>query len=108
MSYTADEFGRESQYLETLTWEALCIERGSDVLVCGYGPEAMWVRRAIKAGATVSVIEHREEAIKRFGNLAATLVRGSTSVIPAKENTFDVAVSIHYLHETDPFFTPRS
>jgi len=104
MAYTADEFGRESQHLETLTWEALCIEPRSNVLFCGYGPEAQWVRRAIADGATVSVIEHREQAIRRFGNLDATLVRGSTSVIPAKENAYDVAVSIHYLHETDPFF----
>ncbi len=104
MAYTADEFGRESQHLETLTWESLCIERGSNLLVCGYGPEAQWVRRALATGATVSVIEHREEAIRRFGNLSAKLIRGSTSVIPAKESSFDVAVSIHYLHETDPFF----
>jgi hypothetical protein len=104
MSYTADEFGRESQHLETLTWEALCIERDATILFAGYGPEAHWVKRAIAAGATVDVIEHREAQIKRFGNLPAKLVRGSTSVIPAKENAYDVAVSIHYLHETDPFF----
>lgn len=104
MSYTADEFGRESQHLETLTWEALCIERGSTILFAGYGPEAHWVKRAIAVGADVDVIEHRESQIKRFGNLPAKLVRGSTSVIPAKENAYDVAVSIHYLHETDPFF----
>ena len=104
MSYTADEFGRESQHLETLTWEALCIERGSAILFAGYGPEAHWVKRAIAVGANVDVIEHRESQIKRFGGLPAKLVRGSTSVIPAKENAYDVAVSIHYLHETDPFF----
>jgi len=104
MSYTADEFGRESQHLETLTWEALCIERGNSVLFAGYGPEAHWVKRAIATGANVDVIEHREAQIKRFGGLPAKLVRGSTSVIPAKENAYDVAVSIHYLHETDPFF----
>jgi len=104
MSYTADEFGRESQHLETLTWEALCIERGASILFAGYGPEAHWVKRAIAAGANVDVIEHREAQIKRFGDLPAKLVRGSTSVIPAKENAYDVAVSIHYLHETDPFF----
>jgi len=104
MTYTADEFGRESQYIETLIWESLCIERDQRVLFCGYGPDAEWVRRAIRAGATVHVIEHRDASIRRFGTLDATLVRGSTSVIPAKENAYDVAVSFHYLHETDPFF----
>jgi hypothetical protein len=50
------------------------------------------------------VIEHRDAAINKFSRLGATLLRGSTSVIPAKENSFDVAVAFHYMHEVDPFF----
>ncbi len=56
------------------------------------------------AGANVTVIEHRKEEIHRFADLGAKLLRGSTSVIPAKDNTFDLAISFHYLHEIDPFF----
>ena len=56
------------------------------------------------AGANVTVIEHREEPIRQFAHLGATLLRGSTSVIPAKTDEFDLAISFHYLHETDPFF----
>lgn len=102
--YTADEFAAESQYLETIVGEAMALEPGMKVLFCGFGPDGNQVRRAIGQGAAVTVIEHRDQAISQFANLGAKLLRGSTSVIPAKENTFDVAVAFHYLHEVDPFF----
>lgn len=102
--YTADEFERESRYLETIVWEAMGIEPGLKVLFCGYGENGSEVQRAIDCGAEVTVIEHRDTAIHRYANLDAKLLRGSTSVIPAKENTFDLAIAFHYLHEIDPFF----
>lgn len=102
--YTADEFARESQRIDTLVWDALCIQPDERVLFCGYAGEGAWVRRSAQAGAQVSVIEHREEIIRAFADLPAALLRGSTSVIPAKENAFDLAVAFHYLHECDPFF----
>jgi len=102
--YTADEFARESHYLETVVWEAMGVEPGFKVLFCGYGENGSEVRRAIDCGAEVTVIEHRDTAIHRYANLGAKLLRGSTSVIPAKENTFDLAIAFHYLHEIDPFF----
>jgi hypothetical protein len=74
------------------------------VLFCGYAEDAKWVKRALDAGADVSVIEHREEVLRRYAGLGAKQLRGSTSVIPAKPDSFDVAVSFHYLHEADPFF----
>ncbi|HEY8314362.1 MAG TPA: hypothetical protein VIG51_09320 [Candidatus Baltobacteraceae bacterium] len=102
--YSPDEFEREARYIENLVWDALVVGPGQRVLFCGYGPDAKWVKRAIEAGAAVSVIEHRDDVIRRFAEIDATLVRGSTSVIPAKEGSFDQAISFHYLHETDPFF----
>lgn len=102
--YSADEFARESRYIDNLIWDALVIEPGQRVLFCGYGEDAKWVKRAIEAGASVSVIEHREEVLRRFADTGAKQLRGSTSVIPAKADSYDVAVSFHYLHETDPFF----
>jgi ubiquinone/menaquinone biosynthesis C-methylase UbiE len=102
--YTADEFDRESRYLERLVWEAIAVDPGCRVLICGYGTDGVPVRRAMEAGADVTVIEHRNDAIARFSKLGAKLVRGSTSVIPAKDGTFDLAISFHYLHEIDPFF----
>jgi hypothetical protein len=102
--YSADEFEREARYIENLIWDALVVSPGERVLFCGYGPDGKWVKRAIDARAVVSVIEHRDEVIRTFSGLDAALVRGSTSVIPAKEGAFDLAVSFHYLHEADPFF----
>jgi hypothetical protein len=77
---------------------------GAKVLVCGFGPDGAYVQHAIDGGANVTVIEHRQEEINRFNKLDAKLLRGSTSVIPAKDNSFDLAISYHYLHEIDPFF----
>ena len=102
--YTADEFARESRYLETIVWEAMAIEKGMKVLFCGYGENGGEIARAIDFGADVTVIDHRDAAIARFASLGAKLLRGSTSVIPAKESVFDLAIAFHYLHEIDPFF----
>lgn len=102
--YTADEFATEARYLETLIWEAIVVVPGAKVLVCGFGPDGAYVQHAIDGGANVTVIEHRQEEINRFNKLDAKLLRGSTSVIPAKDNSFDLAISYHYLHEIDPFF----
>ena len=102
--YSADEFEAEARYIDKLIWEAIVVEQGAKMLVCGYGPEGAAVQRSIDAGADVTVIEHRNDAINRYKNLDAKLLRGSTSVIPAKDNTYDLALSYHYLHEIDPFF----
>jgi hypothetical protein len=103
-AYSADEFESEARYIDTLIWEAVVVVPGAKVLVCGYGPDGTYVQRAIDAGATVTVIEHRKEEIQKYAKLDAKLLRGSTSVIPAKDNSFDLAISFHYLHEIDPFF----
>ncbi len=102
--YSINEFEVESRYIETLIWEALAIERESKILLCGYGPNGEYAKRAIASGANVTVIEHRIEVINSHSKLDAKLLRGSTSVIPAKDNTFELAISFHYLHEIDPFF----
>jgi ubiquinone/menaquinone biosynthesis C-methylase UbiE len=102
--YSADEFERESRYIENLIWDALVVEPGTRVLFCGYGEDGRWIRRAMDAGADVTVIEHREQVLRKFENIGAKLLRGSTSVIPAKADSFDLAIAFHYLHEQDPFF----
>jgi hypothetical protein len=102
--YTADEFGSEARYIDTLIWEALAIEPDTKVLLCGYGPDGAYAKRAIASGAKLTVIEHRNDEINQNAKLGAALLRGSTSVIPAKDNSFDLAIAFHYLHEIDPFF----
>ena len=102
--YSADEFERESHYIENLIWDALVVESGQRVLFCGFGEDGRWIKRAREAGAQVTVIEHRDTAIRQFEGLGAAVLQGSTSLIPAKADSFDVAIAFHYLHETDPFF----
>ena len=102
--YTAAEFADEAHYLDTLIWESIVVLPRAKVLICGFGPDGEVVQRAIDSGANVTVIEHRNEEINRFAKLDAKLLRGSTSVIPAKDGTFDLAIAHHYLHEVDPFF----
>lgn len=103
-TYSVDEFERESRYIENQIWDTMVIEPGDTVLFCGYGPDGGMVERAIQGGARVSVIEHRDSMIQAFAHVKALLLRGSTSVIPAKDGSFDVTVAFHYLHEVDPFF----
>lgn len=103
-TYSIDEFERESRHIDNLVWDAIAVREGDRVLFCGYGEDASWIRRAIRAGALVSVVEHREKPIEEHADLDAALLRGSTSVIPAGTDTFDLAVAYHYLHEADPFF----
>lgn len=103
-AYDHVEFARESERLAALVWDALGISQGDRVLLCGYGPDTTIIRRAIGEGAQVTVIEARDELMKRNEDLEATVLRGSTSAIPARNNSFDVAVANSYLHEIDPLF----
>ncbi len=102
--YSFDEFESESKYLDTLVWEALAIEAGMSVLFCGYGPDGTMISHAIDVGAEVHVIDHRDDEIRKYAHLNARLIRGSTSVIPARNERYDMAIAAHYLHEADPFF----
>ena len=102
--YSVQEFEAEARYIEALIWDALAVREGERVLICGYGDEARAVRAALERGATVTVIESRDLAIAEYANIGATLLRGSTSVIPARDESFDIGIAYHYLHEVDPLF----
>ncbi|MBV8245442.1 MAG: methyltransferase domain-containing protein [Candidatus Eremiobacteraeota bacterium] len=103
-TYSIDEFERESRYIDSQIWDALAIDSGERVLFCGYGDDGAPVKRALDAGAKVTVIEHRDQELRKYAYLDSQTLRGSTSVIPARDGTFDVAIAFHYLHEVDPFF----
>ncbi|MDE2571821.1 MAG: hypothetical protein KGM44_04765, partial [bacterium] len=103
-TYDGKEFERESERLAGLVWDATGIGAGDRVLLCGYGPDPGVIRRALAEGAEVTVIESRDEVMKRNQDLGAKVLRGSTSAIPARPNSFDVAVANSYLHEIDPLF----
>jgi ubiquinone/menaquinone biosynthesis C-methylase UbiE len=100
----ATDFEREAFRIDQQIWDILALHEGESVLFCNFGKADAWIMRAIEIGCVVSVIDSDEEALRTHANIGATVVRGSTSVIPARDNTFDAAVAFHYLHEIDPLF----
>lgn len=100
----ARDFERESQRIDQLIWDSMALRSGESVLFCGFGNDAEWIRRALEIGVVASVIESNEAAIRDNVDLAVTVLRGSTTLIPARDASFDAAVAFHYLHEVDPFF----
>lgn len=98
------EFERESHRIDQMIWDTMALRAGESVLFCGFGNDAAWIARALEIGVAVSVIESNEDAIRANAQLDVKTIRGSTSVIPAREGAFDAAVAFHYLHEIDPLF----
>jgi hypothetical protein len=98
------DFEREAFRIDQQIWDILALREGESVLFCNFGKADAWIVRAIEIGCVVSVIDSDEEALRSHAAIGATIIRGSTSVIPARDGSFDVAVAFHYLHEIDPLF----
>ena len=98
------EFQRESRRIDQLIWDAMSLLDGERVLFCGSGNDAAWVRRAIEIGVSVSVIESNPARLELLETLDVKILRGSTTMIPARNDSFDAVVAFHYLHEIDPTF----
>ena len=100
----AVEFERESHRIDQLVWDAMAIRKGESVLFAGASIDPLWFVRAVQIGADVTVIESDGERLDSLADVGVKTVRGSTTTIPARENTYDAAIAFHYLHEVDPFF----
>jgi hypothetical protein len=100
----AHEFLRESRRIDQLIWDAMSLVRGERVLFCGFSNDGLWVKRAAEIGVDVSVIESDEAKLAELQTLGIPTLRGSTTLIPARDNSFDAIVAFHYLHEIDPTF----
>jgi hypothetical protein len=103
-TYSPLEFEREARRIDALTFETLALQGGEAVIFCGFTGGGDYIRRALDLGCKVAVIEARDEALRENADLKVRVIRGSTSVIPAREYAFDVAVAAGYLHEVDPSF----
>ncbi|MGH7661360.1 MAG: class I SAM-dependent methyltransferase, partial [Vulcanimicrobiaceae bacterium] len=103
-TYSPREFEHESRRIDALTFDTLALTAGESVVFCGFTGNIGYVRRAIEIGCKVAVIEARESVIREHANLGVRTIRGSTSVIPARDLAFDVAIAVGYLHEVDPSF----
>jgi hypothetical protein len=103
-AYSAEEFEREARRIESLVWGATGIAEGESVLLCGMPTDESIPRRIAELGAKLTVIDSRDEGIRRAEAADIKVIRGSTSVIPARDQAFHVTLAFHYLHEVDPFF----
>jgi hypothetical protein len=100
----AHEFQRESRRIDQLIWDAMSLVRAERVLFCGFANDGQWVKRAQEIGVDVSVIESDAAKLAELEALGIPTLRGSTTLIPARDNSFDAIVAFHYLHEIDPTF----
>src|SRR5476649_1668884 len=100
----AFEFQRESRRIDQLIWDAMSLVSGERVLFCGFANDGQWVKRASEIGVDVSVIESDAAKLAELEALGIPTLRGSTTLIPARDNSFDAIVAFHYLHEIDPTF----
>ena len=101
---TVTDFQRESYRIDQMIWDAMALLHGERVLFCGFANDGAWVKRAAEIGVDVHVIESDEEKLSELTDLGVKTLRGSTTMIPARDNSFDAVVAFHYLHEIDPTF----
>jgi SAM-dependent methyltransferase len=104
MTDFTNEFQRESRRIDQLIWDAMSLVAGERVLFCGFANDGQWVKRAVEVGVDVSVIESDTEKLAELQALNIPTLRGSTTLIPARDESFDAIVAFHYLHEIDPTF----
>lgn len=100
----ARAFERESHRIDQLIWDNMALRAGETALFCGFENDLSWIVRAIEIGVAVSVVASDESAIREHADLKINVLKGSTTLIPARDASFDVAIAFHYLHEVDPFF----
>lgn len=100
----AHEFERESQRIDQQIWDALALRAGESALFCGFANNLEWIKRAAGIGVAVTVISDNTVAMQEFRELPVTVLRGSTTMLPARGESFDATIAFHYLHEVDPLF----
>jgi hypothetical protein len=100
----AREFEQESNRIDQLVWDAMALRAGETALFCGFANNVDWIKRAVEIGVDVTVIASDSTPVLEFNGLAIRVLRGSTSMLPSHDASFDATVAFHYLHEIDPFF----
>ena len=100
----ARDFEQESHRIDQLIWDAMALRVGESVLFCGFSNALNWIKRGVDIGASVTVISNNSAAMREFNDGQITMLRGSTSMVPARDASFDATIAFHYLHEIDPFF----
>lgn len=97
-------FQRESYRIDEEIWASLALRSGERALFLGLANDGAWVARAVEIGARVDVVASDNEAMALVEKLGGTPLRGSATMIPAREGAYDAAFAMHFLHEIDPGF----
>ena len=100
----AREFERESFRIDQLIWDAMALRGGETALFCSVSNNVDWIKRAVAIGVEVTVISNDVSEMNELQGIPISILRGSATLIPARDASFDVTVAFHYLHEIDPFF----
>ena len=98
------DFQRESYRIDEQIWDAMALRSGERVLFLGLPNEGAWLARALQLGVKAEALSADDEVLAQIERLGAEPIRGSATMIPAPEGTYDAAVAMHYLHEIDPGF----
>ena len=106
-SRSYNEFERESHRIDELVWAAMAIAPKSRVLFLGFENSRDVISRALRDNVSVTVIESNPNAIRDAEELGIEVIRASSSSLPFKNESFDVALAHYYLHEVDPSFHPQ-
>lgn len=85
----------------------MALRSGESALFCGLANNITWIKRTVAAGVHVSVITNDVEGSLDLRELEVSVLRGSTTMLPARDGSFDATIAFHYLHEIDPFFHPN-
>lgn len=100
----AREFERESYRIDQLIWDAMALRAGETALFCAISNNVDWIKRAVEIGVDVTVIANDSTELHELRGVPVKVLRGSTSMLPARDASFDATIAFHYLHEVDPFF----
>jgi ubiquinone/menaquinone biosynthesis C-methylase UbiE len=82
----------------------MALRAGETALFCAVSNNVDWIKRAVAIGVDVSVIANDNADMHELRGVSVSVLRGSTSMLPARDASFDAAIAFHYLHEIDPFF----
>ncbi|MGD0053066.1 MAG: methyltransferase domain-containing protein [Vulcanimicrobiaceae bacterium] len=98
------DFQRESYRIDEQIWDAMALRAGERVLFLGLPNDGAWLTRGREIGVRAEALTSDEAMLARIEALGAIAIRGSATMIPATDQSYDVAVAMHYLHEIDPGF----
>jgi ubiquinone/menaquinone biosynthesis C-methylase UbiE len=92
-------FAEEKKTIENRIWQILDVQRGMMVLDIGIGEHAASSKRLIENGARVTAIDKNFNSAIAQKEIGASLVCANATVLPFKDQAFDLSIAFFTLHE---------